>query len=237
MNLFGAFSFGKLIKTFLPGFILSLAILIYLEILFEVNNLNFNIYRIVSESSTLFTVLIIPISITLGVFSNSIFFTFLNRKIITNKFYTNNESFCKFEKSVYMKMKNRFIKALDIDEKEANDFKKHIDVNMFLFNKTDLNKINSIKDSYWNYLEFQLNILLAINFITPALIYSFIKFFLYQNQNIIPLVLVIIFFILSIIFLNFTLIKSAKINYSINRKKFLSLNYGSYYFNEIKRTE
>ena len=93
MNLFGAFNFGKLIKTFLPGFVvlvgLSLAADgVFVSVSGKVTWLAWALNQPVFSSFAS-----IPLSLICGILSNIVFFTFLTDTLIRRPFQKANAAF------------------------------------------------------------------------------------------------------------------------------------------------
>src|SRR5215813_14054958 len=84
MNIFGAFTFGSLIKTFLPGFVWLLAFAIVLVDCDQFFRLGINLWPFVSDKdrATFIVALAIPACILFGVLSNIIVFMGVNDRMV-----------------------------------------------------------------------------------------------------------------------------------------------------------
>lgn len=228
MDIFGSFTFGRLIKTFLPGFVIFLSLCTYVDIFFY----NFfdatYLYNFAKSDSALFVAFSIPFSIILGVLSNTLFFTYFTRALITKNHYKHFPEFYDFQKKVFDIVKCRVADTLRIDDPSKDRFDKSIDVESFLLSKTDVDKVIYASECFWYYLEFQLNILWAFSFMLPAVITVWIMFALKKNMT--PSV-ILMFSALIIVIFTLTcrmLLISARKNFYFHKKQYLSLLLGSY---------
>lgn len=230
MDLFGSFNFSRLIKTFLPGFMLCLSAMAYVDIIaLQIAN-KYILYFFAFESPVLFTVLLIPISIIFGVYSNTFFFALGYELLIFNHFKKKNIDLFNFENTVKEKIKTQLIDEMVLLEEQKESFIKHLDIKSFYLNKLDVDKISFLKDSFWYYLEFQLNILLGLNTLCPAVIFFIIKGGINLSIHWTIITLIIISFFVIIVAVNSLFIKSARKNFKHHKEKYLSLLIGAYYF-------
>ncbi len=93
MNLFGAFSFGSLIKTFLPGFMLFFVFLLYLELFVYWVHCYIGIFSYLFSNPIILGIISIPTSSILGITLNSIIFSGLSDWLIENKHKKNYREF------------------------------------------------------------------------------------------------------------------------------------------------
>ncbi|HBL77056.1 MAG: hypothetical protein A2W90_19205 [Bacteroidetes bacterium GWF2_42_66] len=166
----------------------------------------------------------------MGIFSNIIFFTFARNYIIDNNFRLNNTKFCEFEDYITKLVKEDLIEKMNLKGDNANMFNEFIDVKSFYLNKIEIAKISFIKDSFLYYLDFQLNILLAIDFTVPSIIYLIITQSIKSSIHWITISIIIIVLMILILLINLIFIKSARLNYKHHKRKYLSLVVGSFYF-------
>jgi hypothetical protein len=233
MDLFGSLNFSKLIKTFLPGFMLCIAMFIYFDMLvyFIVNK--HIIFSFAIGNAVLFTLLLIPFSIIFGVLSNTVFFIFGYERIIFRNYKKCNSELLNFENEIKGKIKRKIQTSINLDIDQDDRVLEYLDVKSFYLHKMDTEKISFVKDSFWYYLEFQLNILLGIDFLIPALLFVIIKQGIQFSIHYLILSVLIILFILLLVALNILLIKSARKNFKHYKMKYLSLLLGAYSFEKI----
>ncbi len=230
MNLFGTFNYGRLIKTFLPGLILFVALCLYMDIILKYSISNYRFLSYVQNNPVLFSVILIPFSIILGIFSNTFFFTFATHYLINKHHISNNNGFYDFKSKHIDRISRSIGSKIGLKDDMLEEFISNIDVSAFLLNKTDVSKIAHIKDSYWYYLEFHLNILFAIDFIVPALMILWLKWCVAISLNTATLIGTLVLYGLFIVLLNILFIVSARKNYFIYKKKRLSLLIGAHYY-------
>ena len=230
MNLFGAFGFGSLIKTFLPGLVLFFVLLVYLELSVYYFHGYIGILESLFDNAALFTIISIPVSIIFGITLNSIVFSGLSEAILENKHKKDNVQFYDFRELIFGKINEKISKKFGLSEDDRKTFKNIIDPRYFLLHKRSLDNIMYLRESYWYYMEFQLNTLIAVLFGMPAFIFSLCV--LQSNAVIEPAALFFAISILVVSCLLFTwlFMKSAKDNLDAHRKKELSLLLGAAFF-------
>lgn len=170
MNVFGTFTFGNLIKTFLPGF-LWLIVIIFIESLFAEYSGRHNLYSLFTSSKNHTSansipqsalLLSIPIAILFGLISNIIVFMFVNDWLVRKPFADKYPDL----KALHDQFCNRIIsnKAHLIgfeNEIHKKQFLNEVDSEIIILADYDLPKFAYIREQYWYYLEFQMNMLLA----------------------------------------------------------------------------
>jgi hypothetical protein len=231
MNVFGAFNFGSLIKTFLPGLLLFFVLLLYLEIFTYwcykyIGILKFLFF----EKPELLAVLSVPISIGLGITLNSVLFSGMSEYLLEKKHKEKNNEFYEFRELAFTKIKEKVFEFLEFEDDEKKVFIQSIDPRFFFLHKTMLPNLMYLRESYWYYLEFQLNTLLAITIGIPAFITALV---ILKCQLIIEahtLIACVLFIIASWYFFFKLFMKSANDNLDAHRKKELSLLLGSVFF-------
>jgi len=230
MNLFGAFGFGSLIKTFLPGLILFIILLLYLELSVYYLHNYIGIFNFMFTNPVLFTLVSIPVSIILGVILNSIVFSGFSEAILEKKHKKDNKPFYDFRERIFNKINEKISHKFQLSEPDRKTFMDVIDPRYLLLHKRSLDNIMYLRESYWYYMEFQLNTLIAVLFGTPAFITTLC---ILKNHDVIKssaLYFSIISLVAGCFFLTCFLMKSAKDNLDAHRKKELSLLLGSAFF-------
>ena len=230
MNLFGVFSFGSLIKTFLPGLILFFVMLMYLELTVFYIFDDTCVFKFLIDKVLFFTILSIPVSIILGIILNTVVFSGMSDWLIEDRHKRNNAEFYNLQKSIMEKMNIKVSKKFDLSDKDSSVFKNTIDPRYFFLHKKPLENLMYLRESYWYYMEFQLNTLVAICISLPALIWGI---FLFYSNGILTSssALCVLFVIVLTLFLIGSLfIKAAIYNLDSHRKKDLSLLAGTIFF-------
>ena len=230
MNLFGAFGFGSLIKTFLPGLILFIILLLYLELsVYYIHNY-IGILNFLFTNPILFTLVSIPVSIILGVILNSIVFSGFSEAILEKKHKKDNKSFYDFRERIFNKINEKISHKFNLSEQDRQTFMDVIDPRYLLLHKRSLDNIMYLRESYWYYMEFQLNTLIAVLFGIPAFITTLC---ILKNHDVIKssaLYFSITSLVVCCFFFTWLLMKSAKDNLDAHRKKELSLLLGTAFF-------
>ena len=230
MNLFSAFSFGSLIKTFIPGLVLFFVLLVYIELFGYWIHGYLGIFDYLFKNPLLITFISIPTSIFLGVILNSIVFSGLSSYLLENRHEKNNKSFYEFRKYVIAKTNEKMSTYFDFSEQQKEIFKQTVDPRYFFLHKESLANLMYLRESYWYYLEFQLNTLVAITFGMPLFVATL---FVLKSNSIIELhTLFITTIILAIAWFLFAWLcmRSALFNLDAHRKKELSLLLGTIFF-------
>ena len=230
MNLFGSFSFGSLIKTFLPGLVLFFVVLVYLELFAFWTHEYIGIFEYLFSKPVLLTILSIPASIILGVTLNSIVFSGLSEYLLENRHEKNNKSFYNFRKSVIEKSNKKMLTYFGFSEQHEEIFKQVIDPRYFFLHKISLDNLMYLRESYWYYLEFQLNTLVAISFGMPAFISALCVF---KSKSVIELQALLVMIVTLVVcwcFFAWLFMRSAEYNLDAHRKKELSLLLGAIFF-------
>jgi hypothetical protein len=229
MNLFGAFNFGRLIKTFLPGLILFIGLLFYIDILLYYLIGHPKVVPYFLQKDLQFLTLSIPSSIILGIFSNTLFFSEAMDRLIEIPNKKKRPAFYRYEESLKQKINEYYIDRLNLTDEEQDGFRQFNDPRHFLLHKQDLEKYMFIQESYWYYLEFQINILLALIFITPALLVSLLLAHRVGYLGYLSMTLLMIFSIVLLYVLAKLLLQGAVLNFEKFRSKYLSLLLGTFY--------
>lgn len=166
MNVFGAFNFGRLIKTFLPGVMLLLGVVLILDAAsYWLNQPPHRLARLIAAQGLIATALAVPLSLILGIFCNMVFYAYANDRLIRQKFKTDEPVLHGFKEHLLARVIEHLEKQDTIPKEKLAAIRGHLDLEALLLPKIDLAKLVFLQESYWYYLEFQLNILLAIVFV------------------------------------------------------------------------
>jgi len=164
LNIFGAFTFGSLIKTFLPGFVL-LAALALLEI--DMAQLIYGeslLRRYAGGHLQEALLLAFPVAILLGLFSNIIVFMGLSDALVRAPFQRTNPGLWQLYSGLGDKLRQRCWDALDaVDGWDRAAFFRYVDPEFILLNSMGVQKLTYVREQYWYHLEFQLNLILSLS--------------------------------------------------------------------------
>ncbi len=223
MNVFNSLGFGKLIKTLLPGLLIFISLLLFIDSVFFVFKININILNIISTNQIISGLLTLPFSIICGIFSNIIYFTYFNDLLIRNHFNNNNPEFVELEKSIKQIIITKKIKYLQpIRSDFVELLEKQIDIDYLLMPQIQLDKLIFLQESYWYYMEFQSNILLSLFPLLIAMIVRCIIFFPLTILQSRTFWAALALFLIIIIAISYILLVSARLNFQRHKIKLLS---------------
>jgi hypothetical protein len=175
MNLFGAFTFGSLIKRFLPGFVLLAALFLLDADLAQVTGRTTTLWTLAAskDQATLVVAMAIPISILLGLISNIMVFMGINDRLVREPVKKSNPSLWSLHTELCHRIRNRCWNCLNgIDSSHQEVFDSKIDAEIILLNLTGVEQLSYVREQYWFHLEFQLNLMLSTMIVTVALMFS-----------------------------------------------------------------
>ncbi len=229
MNLFGTFAYGNIIKTFIPGIFLVFGIGMLFDCISFWVNQEYTILEYCAAHPILTIGLIIPVSVFTGILSNSICFSWLTPSFIKEPYDAKNKEFLTYENQLTEEVKDRYSEILDIPENLKAGFKKYTDINSLLLVRENLNTLQYLKESYWYYLEFQVNSILAISLLASTGISHILLRYnagLVLPASVFPyIVLILVIYILMVRLFW----KSAQKNYDRHRKKSFSYFLGAHH--------
>lgn len=171
MNIFGAFTFGSLIKTFLPGFVWLVALVLLIVDLQELAGAKQTLWTHIQAKDQAALVLAIPASILLGLLSNIVVFMGVNDYLVRVPVRAANPDLCALYDMLAQRVRDRYWQALgDADPALRPAFNSHIDPELVLLHCIGVDKLAYVREQYWYHLEFQLNMLLSIGALALALV-------------------------------------------------------------------
>jgi len=214
MNVFGAFTFGALIKTFLPGFVwLTAAVIGEVEIA-GVLGLP-SIWSFTDKHESLATVLAIPLSILLGLISNMFVFMGINDLLVRNPVRRNNQPLFDLHEALSFQMKSKCRLFVDCANAEMErTFNSDIDPELLMLHKVGVGTVAYIREQYWFHLEFQMNLLLSLCGIAFVLCFYFHKMYGFIGVG---------FTVLVVILTSWFLVSAAQKNYRRHIAKMASM--------------
>ncbi|KPF92973.1 hypothetical protein IP86_23700 [Rhodopseudomonas sp. AAP120] len=170
MNVFGAFTFGALIKTFLPGFVWLAAIVLgETQLAPWFGWPSWGNYVIAANNQTLATVLAVPLSILLGLGSNILVFMGINDRLVRKPMRMTKEPLFELYDELSALLRARCWSAINcIDASHAGAFRDSIDPEQLLLHRVGVNTIGYVREQYWFHLEFQMNLWLSITIFSAA---------------------------------------------------------------------
>ncbi len=230
MNLSGVFSYGNLLKTFLPGLLLLCGFILLADsyILYDPGQSTKRLAEELMKTPTISIAFIASGSIFLGIISNSVHFKW-TIPFLGKMFERKNQDFIDFKKAVFLEIDGHYAKLLSISEKYQPIGKYGFDARAFLLNRTDVVVLQYLRESYWYYMEFQINSIGASIILSIALtIYAAVNFQA-GNINYVSFVLILVVLCLFTTLIVVVFFKAACENYEKHEKKYFSFVLGTYH--------
>lgn len=163
VNVFGAFTFGSLIKTFIPGFGWLIALLlIWRDLHSWVPALPPLPPVPTSSDQQNALVLAIPIAVLLGLLSNIIVFMGVNDGLVRRPVERANPQLFALYRLAVRRMRDQYWTSLDCtDAALRRSFDEHIDPEILMLPTVEVTRLAYVREQYWFHLEFQVNLLFA----------------------------------------------------------------------------
>ncbi|MBN7795510.1 hypothetical protein [Parahaliea mediterranea] len=175
MNVFGAFTFGNLIKTFLPGLIWLFGL-----VLLEASIAGFfdsapAALWFIRSFPQVSLVLAIPFSILLGLFSNVIVFMGLNDVLVRNpsKRDPEGKNVHELYDLVCGKTRQFVWEPIKVDgdsEPSRNTDSPCVDAEVLVLHELGAAQLSFVREQYWSYVEFLMNLMLGLWVLTGAVL-------------------------------------------------------------------
>ncbi len=170
--MFSAFSFGKIIKTILPGSILSGALLLILDATWHLTTGKSAVVELVhKEWVTVIAAALVPISLILGFLLNTLVWLSLNKQL-------RKEAEAGLEGTAYPKLRQRLSNALwaDLSPYLGTDSAgsgrpeghPRESLEYFYLPVMSFTNLNYLRESYFSWYEFQINTALATAAFIPC---------------------------------------------------------------------
>jgi hypothetical protein len=175
MNIFGAVTFGSLIKTFLPGLVWLCAFAIVEADIALFCGYESYVVKILGNKEQASTLLIIafPASIFVGLLSNVIVFMGLNDWLVRTPFKTNNKNLFELHAKLSQMLRDKSWEMLGLnDARFKATFDRWVDPEIILVERIGPEKLAYVREQYWYHLEFQLNLLVSFCAVFAALVVS-----------------------------------------------------------------
>lgn len=173
MNIFGAFTFGSLIKTFLPGFVWLAAIVLLEADIAQMFGAKPVLWGFAQTREQAALVLAIPASILLGLLSNIVVFMGVNDLLVRTPVKRANPDLCALHDDLAQRLREKCWSSLNgANQTLKAVFDAHIDPELVLLHTIGVEKLAYVREQYWFHLEFQLNLLLSAGAVAIALAVS-----------------------------------------------------------------
>jgi hypothetical protein len=232
MNLFSSFTFGRLIKTFIPGFVLLMSLLIILDGYLRAHHgPSAMVYLDLPNSSAVIVSSAVVLCIILGLISNTIVFAGLNDWLVRAPVKKAHPVLFEAKKHVENMISETYIRNIRgrlagdsacqsaesgeniwIDQAESQ-----IDAEYVILREFDTSKILYIQEQYWYYMELHINLAFSIAVMIPSFLFRDISVHGHMTFD-----RDLAFIAISIGMIAF-LVRMAKSNYLRHSKKILSL--------------
>jgi hypothetical protein len=236
MNVLSSLNFGKVLKIALPGFVATLGLGLAIDAGLALVSAKPHVFLSWMEREpVLASFLAIPAVILAGLTINAILFTYLLDRLVRHPYDAEHREFLAAQDDVFRELISSTLESRAILEPPTRaNFARHVDAGAFLLPTVDLQRFLYYQESYWSYLEFSLNMIIALAAAAGALC-----FWATVNVNglsvtwwrvLIGLAVATVFLAaLAMLFL-----VAARQNYKKHRAKFLSLFVGEAYAKETK---
>jgi hypothetical protein len=222
MELFGSFGFGRILKTLLPGFVALLGMLGYAELTIIAINGTPIIIPFALARAGAFSAAAVPVAIILGVLSNTVCFVYAHRALQRHhaahvpRYYELAEVFREL-------LAQRIITTSNSSRDAALFIVAEADISGLLLPLLQVDKLAFVKERFWSYGEFQLNMLAAVTFAIPAALWWWVA--LPSSSQHSPLLLFML--LIAYGFFARLSIKAAWLNFKAHKMKTLSFQLGS----------
>ena len=162
MNVFGAFTFGSLIKIFLPGLIWVLALVLLWRDAHAIFPLVPPPLTIDGEEQNLL-VLAIPASIMLGLLSNIVVFMGLNDVLVRSPIRRRQPDLFELYDWLVARIRQESWDKLGCADAGLQTlFMAQADAELLVLNKVGMSELIYVREQYWYHMEFQVNLALAL---------------------------------------------------------------------------
>ena len=155
--------FGRLIKTIIPGILCAIACAGYLDLVAQSLDRGAPALAALREYPASVATVGLPASVALGILLNMLVFTSLTTRLVRVPFAKSNPAVVEFERKLAAH-------ARDTIAPELRPPIAVFDLEAMMLVRSDLTKLLFLQDSYWYYLEFQLNLMIVAVFATPLVL-------------------------------------------------------------------
>ncbi len=163
MNIFGAFTFGSLIKTFLPGVVWLLAFGVLEKDIAQALGYKPFILSFVQTKEQASLVLGFPTAILLGLMSNIVVFMGLNDWLVRNPVKKAQPRLFSLYDRLATRIRDHCWRELTLDDQMARrQFDANTDVEFVILPALGPEKLAYVREQYWYHMEFQMNLFLSL---------------------------------------------------------------------------
>jgi hypothetical protein len=164
MNIFGAVTFGSLIKTFLPGLVWLIAFGIVDYDLAMAFGYHSYLWDALADKDRAQAIMILsfPASILVGLLSNVVVFMGLNDLLIRNPFKRRNRALSDLHTKLSAAVRDKCWAAMAMDPSQKQSFDRWTDPEIIIVERIGADKLAYVREQYWYHLEFQLNLLISL---------------------------------------------------------------------------
>lgn len=228
MNPIGAFSFSRILKTFLPGFMALLGVWLGLDARFYWLYQTLPIWHWVQANASAAMFASVPLSLACGMILNTLSFSYLLDPLIRTPYHKKHPGFATFWAGV-----GKHVRAKAEGLPQAPQAAPHYwDLEYFLLPIVPMDKYTFLEESYWYYMEFSLNFILALALDTLAALFAFLAWFRHEPPTRGFPWISLILMVGVVIPLFRTMLSSARRDFEKHNAKKLSLLLGSLYAKE-----
>lgn len=229
MNPIGAFSFGRILKTFLPGFMALLGLWLCLDARFYWLYQASPIWCWVQANASAAMFASVPLSLACGMILNALSFSYLLDPLIRAPYQKEHPGFAILWKGVGDHLRAK-TESLPEDPEASTPY---WDLEYFLLPLVPMEKYTFLEESYWYYLEFCLNFLLALALDTLAISFALLAWFSHKpSTRAFPwFSLIVMTGVVALLFR--AMLTAARRDFEKHNAKKLSLLLGSLYAKEI----
>lgn len=228
MDVFKSFSFGRLIKTFLPGFVCLLSAILIVDgaISLMIGN-SHPILDWAQANPVIATALAIPWAIILGILCNTLFFLYLAPVFIKSYYRKHASDFVRSEEEIidYL-LAHHACKVIPVGL--LKKIRGEIDDYYFTLPYTSVEKVVFLQESFWDYHEFQLNLAFVLLLFSCALLFHLWVDRVFVALDASTSIAVVAVAVLLTMTISLLLLRAARTNYDSHRKRSLSLILGAF---------
>lgn len=162
MNIFSAFSFGKIIKIVLPGFIVLIGVILLVDAGTQCVINKHLVFSILRSNTTFLVFSSIPLILVFGMTCNTLFFVYFSDRWFVKWFRAVYPDISDLKKKVFEELEEKFIEELNVTPELKKQLIPHADLAGLLLKRFDLSHFYFLQESYWYYFEYHVNMLLAV---------------------------------------------------------------------------
>jgi len=162
MNVFGAFTFGSLIKTFIPGFVWAIALLlVWRDLRGLMTDIIPPVLSVSGWESTA-VVLAVPAIVLLGLLSNILVFMGVNDVLVRNPVKRSDKLLFALHDGLEQQVRAKYWDRMKTVVPGLKDtFFRYADAELLILKEIGLSELIYVREQYWYHMEFQVNMLLG----------------------------------------------------------------------------